>query len=110
MNTHEQIKALEFIIDDERYRTDTSWLLAADENKGIYLYRAHNSNYFVHRQGAEDSFEILSLDDALSLYKKLPMKKPMKYESSSINAFPSEEGIGIDTPVRYDYIDEENED
>ena len=109
MTVHEHIKALEFIIDHERYRTDTSWLLAADENKGIYLYRAHNSNYFVHREGAEDSFELLSLDDALALYNQLPKKQPRKYESSTVNAFPSDEGIGIDTPVRYDYIDEDDE-
>ena len=109
MTNQEHINVLEFMIEGERYRTDTSWLLAADEHKGIYLYRAHNSNYFVYREGAEDPFELLSSDDALSLYNQLPKKQPRKYESSSVNAFPSKEGIGIDTPVRYDYIDEDDE-
>ena len=104
MSTYEHIKAREFTLDGGRYRTDTSWLLAADEKKEIFLYRAHNSIYFVHKEGVNDSFESLSIDDALSLYHELPMK----FESSRVNAFPSYYGgIGLDTHTRYDYENEE---
>ena len=50
-------------VDSERYRTDTSTLLAYDENAGKFLFRALNSNYFVQDDKTE-SIEVLEMDEA----------------------------------------------
>lgn len=104
MATHEQTRTREFTLDGVRYRTDASWLLASDKKKGIFLYRAHNSNYFLYSEGEKDPFKLLCADDARSLYHELSVK----LEPSQVNAFPSfYGGIGLDTPTRYDYEEQD---
>ena len=104
MAAHEKTHMREFTLEGVRYRTDTSWLLAADKKKRIFLYRAHNSNYFLHSEGERDSFKLLCIDDAISVYHELPLK----FEPSQANAFPSVYGgIGLATPTRYDYEEQD---
>ncbi|KAF3999530.1 hypothetical protein [Glaciimonas immobilis] len=90
-------KNISMVVDGERYRTDTSYLLASDE-KSTFLFRASNSNYFVQRESGKDSLEVLSPLDAEKLYKELPKKS-----QGLVASFPRNHGgIGMDTSTSYD--------
>lgn len=90
-------KNISQVVDGERYRTDTSYYLAGDD-KGTFLLRALNSNYFVQREDGKDSIEVLSPADAEKLYNQLPIK-----QQSLVASFPRNHGgVGMDTPTKYD--------
>ena len=80
---HPKYKLLQLCTKTEIYRTDTSTLLAYDEDKNKYLFRALNSNFFVQIDNNE-SIEILEMDRAEELWHELPVK----YISNIIAAFP----------------------
>lgn len=91
-------KKLDQVVDGERYRTDLGRLLAADETKKLFLFRALNSNYFL-QDDKQETIEVLSDVKAEELYRTLPMK----FERSLAAAFPSRYGgVGLDTATRYD--------
>ena len=80
-------------VDSERYRTDTSTLLAYDENAGKFLFRALNSNYFVQDDKTE-SIEVLDMDEA----EKVSDSMPAKHITNITAAFPKYHGgVGMDT-------------
>ena len=91
-------KNMNVVVDGERYRTDTSNLLASDETAGVFLFRALNSNYFVQKHGKKDTLEVLNIQGAEALYQKLPEKN-----QTLVAAFPKYHGgVGMDTPTSYD--------
>ncbi len=86
-------KTLQQIIDTEKYRTDTSTLLAFDEGNNKYLFRALNSNYFMQND-ADESIELLEMDDAEQVYESMPTK----HVTNIVAAFPKYHGgVGMDT-------------
>ncbi len=86
-------KALQIVVDTETYRTDTSTLLAYDEDNKKYLFRALNSNYFVQDDDNE-SIEVLEMDDAEKLWETMPRK----HITNNVAAFPKYHGgVGMDT-------------
>ena len=86
-------KTLQIVVDTETYRTDTSTLLAYDEDNKKYLFRALNSNYFVQDDDNE-SIEVLGMDDAEKLWGTMPKKHITK----NVAAFPIYHGgVGMDT-------------
>ena len=86
-------KTLQQVADSETYRTDTSTLLAYDESKKQYLFRALNSNYFVQKDDAE-SIEVMSMDEAEKVYESMPVK----HITNIVAAFPKYHGgVGMDT-------------
>ena len=86
-------KILQKRIDSETYRSDTSTLLAYDQNKKIFLFRALNSNYFVQNDN-EDSILVLDIATAEEMWDALPAKNV----TNIVAAFPKYRGgIGIDT-------------
>ncbi len=94
-------KNLNEVVDGERYRTSVSWLLA-DDGESTFLLRALNSNYFVQREGEQDTIEVLPELKALELYRQLPNK-----HQTLVASFPrSQGGVGMDTESSYDDEDE----
>ena len=86
-------KKIQKVVDTKTYRTDTSTLLAYDEDKNIYLFRALNSNYFVQND-TDESIEVLEIDAAEKFYKSLRNK----HITNIVVAFPKYHGaIGMDT-------------
>lgn len=86
-------KALKLVIDTETYRTETSTLLAYDENNKKFLFRALNSNYFVQNDG-DESIEVLEMEDAEKVYDNMPNK----HITNIVAAFPKfHGGVGMDT-------------
>ena len=86
-------KKLQQVIDTEAYRTDTSTLLAYDEEAGKFLFRALNSNYFVQDDG-DESIKILEMEEAERQYDSMPTK----HVTNIVTAFPKYHGgIGLDT-------------
>ncbi|ABG04741.1 hypothetical protein Rxyl_1782 [Rubrobacter xylanophilus DSM 9941] len=91
-------KTMSAVVDGERYRTALARLLASDAAGGVYLFRAHNSGYFVQRHGERDELEVLTPAEARALYERLPEK-----HQPPANAFPRElGGVGLDTETPYD--------
>jgi hypothetical protein len=91
-------KNMNVVVDGERYRTDTSNILASDEKAGVFLYRALNSNYFVQRHGKKDMLEVMPMKAAEALYNKLPKK-----HQTLVASFPKlHGGVGMDTATSYD--------
>ncbi len=83
IKNHPKYKLLQHCTETEIYRTDTSKLLAYDDKKNRYLFRALNSICFVQNDNNE-SIEILEMDEAEKLWRELPDKN-----NSNINdAFP----------------------
>ncbi|MBA2638315.1 MAG: hypothetical protein H0U79_08875 [Solirubrobacterales bacterium] len=96
-----QPKSLTEVVGGERYRTSLSRLLA-DDGEGTFLLRALNSNYFVQREGDQDTIDVVPEAKAVEVFQSLPNK-----HQSLIAAFPrSHGGIGVDTetiaPTRED--------
>ncbi len=90
-------KTLQRTIDSETYRTDTSTLLAYDENNKIFLFRALNSNYFVQYDN-EESIEVLDTMIAEEMWNNMPVKNVLNV----VAAFPKYHGgIGIDTYTNF---------
>ena len=86
-------KTLQQIVDTETYRTDTSTLLAYDEDNKQYLFRALNSNYFLQYDDSE-SIKVMSMDEAENVYENMPTK----HISNIVAAFPKYHGgVGMDT-------------
>ena len=86
-------KILQQVINTETYRTDTSSLLAYDNNKQRYLFRALNSNYFV-QSDENESIEVMEMDEAERVYESMPVK----YITNIVAAFPKYHGgVGMDT-------------
>lgn len=86
-------KILRIVVDTETYRTDTSTLLAYDEDNRKYLFRALNSNYFIQND-SDESIEVLEMDDAEKLWEAMPNKNI----TNIVAAFPKYHGgIGMDT-------------
>ena len=86
-------KMLECSIDNEKYRTDTSTLLAYDEENSRFLFRAINSYYFVQN----DKDGVINLLPALEA-EKLWHQLPVKHVKDIVAAFPMMHGgIGMDT-------------
>ena len=50
MSESPKYKRLQQVVDEETYRTDTSTLLAYDVSSNKFLFRALNSNYFLHHE------------------------------------------------------------
>ena len=86
-------KKLRQEVDSERYRTDTSTLLAYDENARKFLFRALNSNYFV-QDDENESIEVLEMDEAEKVYDSMSAK----HITNIVAAFPKYHGgVGMDT-------------
>ena len=86
-------KSIQQAIDTETYRTDTATLLAYDESKKQYLFRALNSNYFIQHDDSE-SIEVMDMDEAEKVYESMPVK----HITNIVAAFPKYRGgIGMDT-------------
>ncbi len=86
-------KLLQKIADTESYRTDTSTLLAYDEENKQYLFRALNSNYFLQHDDSE-SIEVMSMDEAENMYERMPIK----HITNIVAAFPKfHGGVGMCT-------------
>ena len=86
-------KKLQQVVDSESYRTDTSTLLAYDEDAGKFLFRALNSNYFVQND-SDESIELLETEEAERVYDSMPVK----HVTDIVAAFPKYHGgIGLDT-------------
>ncbi len=93
----DKLQKLSVVIDGERYRTATSWLLA-DDGDQTFLFRSLNSAYFVQHPGDPDWIEALSAAAAQVLYDQLPNQR----EAVSA-AFPrGNGGVGMDTATRWD--------
>ena len=91
-------KWLEKTIKGESYYTALAQLLACDERKKVYLFRALNSNYFVQDDKAE-TIKLLDEFKAERLYFDLPTK----LESNVQAAFPrTHGGVGMETTTRFD--------
>jgi hypothetical protein len=92
-----KLQKLSVVVDGERYRTATSWLLA-DDDATTFLFRSLNSGYFVQRPGDPDELQPLTATDALALYRQLPFR-----HEDVTAAFPrTTGGVGMDTPTRWD--------
>ncbi len=92
-NNTPKYKALTVVINTETYRTDTSTLLAYDEDKREFLFRALNSDYFVQNDDKE-SIEVLEMDEAEKMYESMPIK----HITNIVAAFPKYHGgVGMDT-------------
>lgn len=92
-NNTPKYKKLQVVVDTETYRTDTSTLLAYDEDSKKYLFRALNSNYFVQNDG-DESIEVLEMGDAEKLWEAMPSKNI----TNIVAAFPKYHGgVGMDT-------------
>lgn len=86
-------KKVEKVINGEVFRTDTSMLLAYDQDEKKYLFRALSSDYFLQ----DDSNDEVTLLDAADA-QKLWVSMPGKYITNIVAAFPQfHGGIGIDT-------------
>ncbi len=86
-------KTLKQVVDEETYRTDTSTLLAFDEDNHKYLFRALNSNYFLQDDKKEDITVIEALE-AEKIWESMPNKNITNITA----AFPKNHGgIGMDT-------------
>jgi len=91
-------KWLEKTIKGESYYTALAQLLACDERKKVYLFRALNSNYFVQDDKAE-TIKLLDEFKAERLYFDLPTK----LEGNVQAAFPrTHGGVGMETTTRFD--------
>ena len=91
-------KWLEKTIKGESYYTALAQLLACNERKKIYLFRALNSNYFVQHD-KEETIKLLKDVEAQRLYQDLPTK----LEENLQAAFPrTQGGVGLETTTRYD--------
>ena len=91
-------KWLEKTIKGESYYTALAQLLACDERKKVYLFRALNSNYFVQDDKAE-TIKLLDEFKAERLYFDLPIK----LEGNIQEAFPrTHGGVGMETATRFD--------
>jgi hypothetical protein len=93
----DKLQRLNVVVDGERYRTATSWLLADDADR-TFLFRSLNSAYFVQRPGDPDQIEPLTPTAAQALYDQLP------YRHEEVTAaFPrGNGGVGMDTATRWD--------
>lgn len=92
---------LNVTVDGQRYRTVLSYLLA-DDGEATYLFRAHNSNFFVQRDGPMSVIDTIAQAQAESLYHQMENK----YQTF-VAAFPKGNGgIGECTATRYDDEDE----
>ncbi len=97
-------KSLNEVVDGERYRTGLSRLLA-DDGEGTFLLRALNSNYFVQREGEQDTIEVVPEVKAVEIFQELPNK-----HQTLVAAFPrSQGGIGMDTETISPSVDDEQE-
>ena len=86
-------KVIQQVVDSETYRTDTSTLLAYDESKKQFLFRALNSNYFVQDDN-EENIKVLEMDEAEELWNNMPDKHVVNITA----AFPKHHGgVGMDT-------------
>ncbi|WP_299521722.1 hypothetical protein [Winogradskyella sp.] len=86
-------KVIQQVVDTETYRTDTSTLLAYDESKKQFLFRALNSNYFVQDDN-EENIKVLETEEAEELWNSLPSKHVVNITA----AFPKNHGgVGMDT-------------
>lgn len=86
-------KKLEQVVYDETYRTETSTLLAYDNEGKQYLFRALNSNYFLQDDAAE-VIKVIEPEVAEEIWNKLPDKHVVNITA----AFPQKHGgIGMDT-------------
>jgi len=86
-------KKVEKVVNDEMFRTDTSMLLAYDDDTKKYLFRALSSNYYLQD---DENGEVTLLDAANA--EKLWIGMPQKYITNIAAAFPQlHGGIGIDT-------------
>ncbi len=86
-------KTLQQVIDTEKYRTDTSTLLAYDKGNNKFLFRALNSNYFL-QDDADEIMEVLDMDEAENVYESMPTK----HITNIVAAFPKYHGgVGMDT-------------
>ncbi|QYJ15056.1 hypothetical protein Rxycam_00867 [Rubrobacter xylanophilus DSM 9941] len=95
-------KNMSVVVDGESYRTALARLLASDQAEGVYLFRAHNSDYFVQRHAGRDELEVLSPSRARELYERLPEK-----HQPPVNAFPRQlGGVGLDTETPFDDAEE----
>ena len=83
IQNHPKYQLLQLHTKTEIYRTDTSTLLAYDESKNKYLFRALNSVCFIQNDNNE-SIEILKMDKAEELWHQLPIKNI----SNIYEAFP----------------------
>lgn len=93
MSANPKYKVLQQVVDEETYRTDTSTLLAYDENNDKYLFRALNSNYFVQSDDKE-TIEVLEMEAAEEVWNEMPNK----HVSNITAAFPKHHGgVGMDT-------------
>lgn len=91
-------KSLDQEVNGERYRTALSYLLAYDDSKKLFLFRALNSDYF-KQDDKKGKIIALTDDEAEELYKKLPVK----VEASLVAAFPRRHGgVGLATPTCHD--------
>lgn len=91
-------KRMSVTVGGETYRTALARLLASDADGGVYLFRAHNADYFVQRHGERDELEVLSPTEARELYEELPEK-----HQPPVNAFPRQlGGVGLDTETPFD--------
>jgi NACalpha-BTF3-like transcription factor len=97
-------KSLNEVIDGERYRTGLSRLLA-DDGEGTFLLRALNSNYFVQREGEQDTIDVVPEHKAVEIFQELPNK-----HQTLTAAFPrSQGGIGMETETISPSSDDEEE-
>ena len=86
-------KILQQSVDEETYRTDTSTLLAYDEGKKTFLFRALNSNYFLQHDDKEE-MQVLEMEAAEEMWNELPTKHVTNISA----AFPKYHGgVGMDT-------------
>ncbi len=92
-----KLQKLNVVVEGERYRTATSWLLADDDDR-TFLFRSLNSGYFVQRTGEPDQLEPLTAGQAQVLYRQLPCQ-----HEDVTAAFPrGNGGVGMDTATRWD--------
>ena len=92
-NENLSCKKLQQVVYDEMYRTDTSTLLAFDNESKQYLFRALNSNYFLQDDDAE-VIKVLEPEVAEEIWNNMPDKHVVNVAA----AFPQQHGgIGMDT-------------
>jgi NACalpha-BTF3-like transcription factor len=97
-------KSLNEVVDGERYRTGLSRLLA-DDGEGTFLLRALNSNYFVQREGEQDTIDVVPEQKAVEIFQELPNK-----HQTLAAAFPrSQGGIGMETEHLFPSKEDEEE-
>lgn len=86
-------KIQQSVINTETHRTDTSTLLAYDQSKNEFLFRALNSNYFVQNDD-EESIKIMAMDEAEKVYESMLVR----HIENIVAAFPKYHGgVGMDT-------------